>query len=59
MELLSEESRLVRAGRHHAHAVKVGNGRRAKKRRTANKRKRQLVMVQGVLLNGLPYGFVG
>ena len=52
--LPEEEARLVRSGRHHAHAVKVGNGHRK-----ARRKKRRLIVVQGVTVNGHPYGFVG
>ena len=53
MEPLSEESApVVRRGRHNAHAVKPGNGRRKKKRA------KKLVVVQGVMLNGQQWGYL-
>jgi hypothetical protein len=42
----------VRRGRHNAHAVKPGNGKRKPRKR------RRLVLVPGVLVNGQPYAFV-
>lgn len=42
----------VKQGRHHAHAVKPGNGRRSPKKR------QRVRLVPGVMLNGKPFGFV-
>ena len=51
MEPVSEVP-AVKRGRHHAHAVKPGNGRR-KKRQV-----KRLVVVQGVMLNGQQWGYL-
>lgn len=46
-----EEVLMARKGRHHAHAVKVGNGRRKPRKRL------RLILMPGVLLNGQAYGY--
>jgi hypothetical protein len=52
MEEGRNSSELVsKKGRHHAHAVKPGNGRRSRRKL------RKLILVPGVLLNGQAYAY--